>query len=128
MAEHFGRRGLLVLISDLYEDPDAVLEAIAPLRFRGNDLIVFHLLDPAEIDFTFDTPSSFEDLESGVQIPVVPDALAAQYRTLVRAHIDGLTERFASNRIDYTLVNTSAPLDHALFTYLTTRERLTRVR
>ena len=128
MAEHFGRRGLLVLISDLYEDPDAVLEAIAPLRFRGNDLIVFHLLDPAEIDFTFDVPSSFEDLETGVQIPVVPDALAAQYRTLVRAHIDGLTERFASNRIDYTLVNTSAPLDHALFTYLTTRERLARVR
>lgn len=128
MAEHFGRRGLLVLISDLYEEPDAVLEAIAPLRFRGNDIIVFHLLDPAEIDFTFDAPSSFEDLESGEQIPVVPEALAEQYRTLVRAHIDGLTERLTGSRIDYTLVNTSAPLDHALFTYLTTRERLARVR
>lgn len=128
MAEHFGRRGLLVLISDLYEEPDAVLEAIAPLRFRGSDIIVFHLLDPAEIDFTFDAPSSFEDLESGVQIPVVPEALAAQYRTLVRAHIDGLTERFSANRIDYTLVNTSSPLDHALFSYLTTRERLARIR
>jgi hypothetical protein len=46
----------------------------------------------------------------------------------VRAHIDGLQERFSGNRIDYTLVNTSAPLDHALFSYLTTRERLTRVR
>ncbi|HEX6974954.1 MAG TPA: DUF58 domain-containing protein [Vicinamibacterales bacterium] len=128
MAEHFGRRGLLVLISDLYEEPDAVLEAIAPLRFRGNDIIVFHLLDPAEIDFTFDAPSSFEDLESGEQIPVVPEALAEQYRALVRAHIDGLTERFSGSRIDYTLVSTSSPLDHALFTYLTTRERLTRVR
>jgi len=128
MAEHFGRRGLLVLISDLYEEPDAVLEAIAPLRFRGNDIIVFHLLDPAEIDFTFDAPSSFEDLESGEQIPVVPEALAAQYRTLVRAHVDGLAERCSSNRIDYTLVNTAAPLDHALFSYLTSRERLTRVR
>src|SRR5215210_4355516 len=63
MAEHFGRRGLLVLISDLYEDPDAVLEAVAPLRFRGNDIIVFHVLDPAELDFSFDTPSAFEDLE-----------------------------------------------------------------
>jgi uncharacterized protein (DUF58 family) len=128
MAEHFGRRGLLVLISDLYEDPDAVLEAVGPLRFRGNDIIVFHLLDPAELDFTFDSPSSFEDLETGEQIPVVPDALAEQYRALVRAHIDGLTERFSGSRIDYTLVNTSAPLDHALFSYLTTRERLTRVR
>lgn len=128
MAEDFGRRGLLVLISDLYEEPDAVLEAVAPLRFRGNDIIVFHLLDPAEIDFTFDAPSSFEDLETGVQIPVVPDALAEQYRLLVRAHIDGLTERFAGSRIDYTLINTSAPLDHALFSYLTSRDRLGRVR
>ncbi|MEO8521454.1 MAG: DUF58 domain-containing protein [Acidobacteriota bacterium] len=128
MAEHFGRRGLLVLISDLYEEPDAVLEAVAPLRFRGNDIVVFHLLDPAEIDFSFDAPSSFEDLETGVQIPVVPDALADQYRSLVQAHIDGLTERFSGSRIDYTLVNTSAPLDHALFRYLTSRERLGRVR
>ncbi|MEP6592323.1 MAG: DUF58 domain-containing protein [Acidobacteriota bacterium] len=128
MAEHFGRRGLLVLISDLYEEPDAVLEAVAPLRFRGNDIVVFHLLDPAEIDFSFDAPSSFEDLETGVQIPVVPDALADQYRSLVQAHIDGLTERFSGSRIDYTLVNTSAPLDHALFRYLTSRERRGRVR
>jgi uncharacterized protein (DUF58 family) len=128
MAEHFGRRSVLVLISDLYEDPDAVLEAISPLRFRGNDIIVFHLLDPAEIDFTFDTPSAFEDLESGEQLPVVPDALADQYRSLVQAHINGLTERFSANRIDYTLLNTSAPLDHALFSYLSSRERATRVR
>ncbi len=128
VAEHFGRRSLLVLISDLYEEPDAVLEAVAPLRFRGNDIIVFHLLDPAELDFTFDAPSSFEDLESGEQIPVVPDALAEQYRSLVRAHIDGLTERFSGSRIDYSLLNTSAPLDHALFSYLTMRERLSRVR
>jgi uncharacterized protein (DUF58 family) len=128
MAEHFGRRGLLVLISDFYEEPDAVLEAVGPLRSRGNDLIVFHLLDPAELDFSFDAPSSFEDLESGEQIPIVPDALAEQYRSLVRAHVDGLQERFSANRIDYTLVNTSAPLDHALFSYLSARERLTRVR
>jgi uncharacterized protein (DUF58 family) len=128
MAEHFGRRGLLVLISDLYEEPDAVLEAIGPLRFRGNDLIVFHLLDPAELDFSFTDPSAFEDLESGEQIPIVPEKLADQYRELVRAHINGLAERFSANRIDYTLVNTSQPLDHALFSYLTTRERLNRVR
>jgi uncharacterized protein (DUF58 family) len=128
MAEHFGRRSLLVLISDLYEEPDAVLEAINPLRFRGNDIIVFHLLDPAEIEFSFDTPSAFEDLESGEQLPIVPDALAEQYRALVQEHVTALTERFSANRIDYSLVNTSTPLDHALFTYLTTRERLTRVR
>jgi uncharacterized protein (DUF58 family) len=128
MAEHFGRRGVLVLVSDLYEEPDAVLEAIGPLRFRGNDLVVFHLLDQAELDFSFTDPSAFEDLESGDQIPIVPQALGDQYRELVQAHITALTERFSANRIDYTMVNTSTPLDHALFSYLTTRERLTRVR
>ena len=90
MAEHFGRRGLLILISDLYEEPDAVIEAIGPLRFRGNDIAVFHLLDPAELDFSFREPSAFEDLESGEQIPIVPDALADQYKQLVQAHIDAL--------------------------------------
>jgi uncharacterized protein (DUF58 family) len=128
IAEHFGRRGVLVLISDLYEDPDAVLEAIGPLRYRGHDMVVFHLLDRAELDFEYADPSAFEDLESGEQIPVVPETLAAQYRELVQAHISALAERFAANRIDYTLVNTSSPLDHALFSYLTTRERLTRTR
>ena len=128
MAEHFGRRGVLVLVSDLYEEPDAVLEAIGPLRFRGNDLVVFHLLDAAELDFSFTDPSAFEDLESGEQIPIVPQALGDQYRELVQAHITALTERFSANRIDYTMVNTSMPLDHALFSYLTTRERLARVR
>jgi len=128
IAEHFGRRGVLVLVSDLYEEPDAVLEAVGPLRFRGHDLIVFHLLDPAELDFSFTEPSAFEDLESGVQIPIVPEKLAEQYRELVQAHVAGLTERFSANRIDYALINTSSPLDHALFTYLTARERLSRTR
>ena len=128
IAEHFGRRGLLVLVSDLYEEPDALLEAIGPLRFRGHDMIVFHVMDRAELDFEYADPSAFEDLESGEQIPIVPEALAGQYRDLVQAHITGLAERFSANRIDYTLVNTSAPLDHALFSYLSTRERLMRTR
>jgi uncharacterized protein (DUF58 family) len=128
MAEHFGRRGLVILISDFYEEPDAVIEAIGPLRFRGNDIAVFHLLDPAELDFSFREPSAFEDLESGEQIPIVPDALADQYKALVQAHIEALRERFSANRIDYTMLDTSKPLDHALFSYLSTRERLSRVR
>jgi uncharacterized protein (DUF58 family) len=128
MAEFFGRRGLLILISDFYEEPDAVLEAVGPLRFRGNDIAVFHIMDPAELDFSFREPSAFEDLESGEQIPIVPDALADQYKELVSAHINALRERFSANRIDYTMLNTSSPLDHALFSYLSTRERLSRVR
>jgi uncharacterized protein (DUF58 family) len=128
MAEHFGRRGMLVLISDLYDEPDAVLEAIGPLRFRGNDLVVFHLLDEAELNFGYDDASAFEDLESGEQLPVVPESFGDQYRSLIREHVNGLQERFSANRVDYSLVNTSTPLDYALFTYLSTRERLMRTR
>jgi uncharacterized protein (DUF58 family) len=128
LAEHFGRRGVLVLISDLYDEPETVVEAVAPLRFRGNDLIVFHVLDRAELEFGFADASSFEDLESGEQLPVVPEAFREEYVSLVRAHIDALTTRFSEARVDYTLLDTSEPLDHALFKYLTTRERLMRTR
>jgi uncharacterized protein (DUF58 family) len=128
LAEHFGRRGIVVLISDLYEDPQDVMDALGLIRFRGNDVIIFHVLDPAEIDFDFSEPSAFEDLESGDQIPIVPSALGEQYRTLVREHIAGLTARAAEHRIDYTMANTSTPLDYALFNYLSIRDRLARVR
>jgi uncharacterized protein (DUF58 family) len=128
MAEHFRRRGLLVLISDFYEEPDTVLDAIKPLRFLGNDLIVFHVLDPAEIEFGYEDASSFEDLESGEQVPVVPESLRAQYRQMIQDHIATLKSKFSEHRIDYTLLNTAQPLDRALFSYLSSRERLLRVR
>ena len=128
MAEHFGRRGILCVISDFYDEPENIVEALKPLRFRGNDLIVFHVLDPAEIDFGFKDASSFEDLESGAQIPVVPSTLAEQYRALIRQHIQTLQSRLTEHRIDYTMMNTSRPLDFALFSFLAARERLVRVR
>jgi uncharacterized protein (DUF58 family) len=128
MAEHFGRRGMLVIISDLYEEPDVIMEAVGPLRFRGNDIIIFHLLDPAELEFNFSEASAFEDLESGEQIPIVPHALREEYQRLIRAHVDAIAQRCKASRIDYTMIDTSRPLDHALFTYLSVRERLMKVR
>jgi uncharacterized protein (DUF58 family) len=128
MAEHFRRRGILVIISDFYDDPDAILEAVKPLRFLGNDLIVFHVMDPQEIDFSFDEASAFQDLETGDQVPVVPDSFRKQYQELVREHIEALRSRFSEHRIDYALLNTREPLDRALFSYLSSREKLMRVR
>ena len=128
MAEHFKRRGILLLISDFYDDPSAILDALKPLRFLGNDLIVFHVLDPQEIDFDFDDASTFQDLESGEQVPVVPQSFRAEYRRLVQEHISKLSTMFSEQRIDYALLNTSEPLDRALFSYLSSREKLARVR
>jgi len=128
LAEHFGRRGIVVVISDLYEEPQEVMDALSLIRFRGNDVILFHILDPAEIDFTFEGASSFEDLESGEQMPVVPDALRAQYRQMIKEHIAALASKGAEQRVDYTMLNTSMPLDFALFNYMAVRDRLTRTR
>jgi uncharacterized protein (DUF58 family) len=128
IAEHFKRRSIVALISDFYENPDDVLEALKPYRFLGNDLVVFHVLDPAEIDFPYTEASRFEDLESGEEIPVIPDSFAAEYRKMMQAHIEALTAKFSEARIDYVLLNTAKPLDEALFAYLGNRERLMRVR
>ena len=128
LAEHFGRRGIVVVISDFYEEPDEVLDAVSLIRFRGNDVILFHVLDNAEVEFTFDDASSFEDLESGEQMPVVPDALREQYRAMVREHIAALTAKAAAQRVDYNFLNTSVPLDYALFNYMAIRDRLSRTR
>jgi uncharacterized protein (DUF58 family) len=122
------RRGLMVLVSDLYEDPRAVLDAVALLSHRGSDLMVFHVLDPAELEFPFDQPAAYEDLESGERIPVVPDAVRERYRSLVAEHIATLSRVLGENRIDYGLFDTSKPLDHALASFLTRRERMVRVR
>ena len=128
MAEHFKRKGILLLISDFYDEPDAILDAIKPLKFLGNDLIVFHILDPQEISFDYEDASAFEDLESREQIPVVPESFRDQYRSLIQEHISALRTKFSEQRIDYAVINTSEPLDHALFSYLSSREKLMRVR
>jgi len=128
LAEHFGRRSVLVVISDFYAEPEAVLDAISPLRFRGNDLIVFHVLDQSELEFGFGEASPFEDLESGEQMPVVPEAFREEYRQLVKAHIDALSRSFSGVGVDYAMLDTSKPLDHALYRYLGGRQKTRKVR
>ena len=91
-------------------------------------MIVFHVLDPAEVEFNYDQASAFEDLESGEQIPIVPEALAEQYRALIMEHSDTLRSKFSELRIDYALINTATTLDQALFSYLSMREQMSRVR
>lgn len=126
IAESFRRRSMVLLISDFYEEPRAVLDAIAYLRGKGNDLMVFHVLDRRELEFPFTDSANFVDLETGERMPVIPDYLRAQYRELVAEHIAALGRLLGENRIDYGLFETFKPLDQALFKYLSARERLQR--
>ncbi len=123
VASTFRRRGILVLISDFYESPDKIVEALRPLSGGKHDLIVFHVLDPHEIDFPFTTPSTFEDMETGEQFPVVPEKLRDRYREAMQEHIREVERRVVGQGAEYTLLNTSQPLDHALFRYLLARQK-----
>ena len=128
VAESQRRRGFMLVLSDLYEDPSSVISALGPLRDAGHDVIVMHLLDPLERTFAFNEASTFEDVESGVRLPVVPSRLRAEYQRLVSDHVATLQRRLGEHRIDAMFVDISQPLDALLFEYLVRRERLRTVK
>ncbi len=128
ITETFQRRCIIAVISDFYEEPRAAVDAINLLRANGNDVMAFHLLDSAEIEFPYPDPSNFQDLETGERIPVVPGNFRARYREMMSAHMTEVSQLFTQNQIDYALFDTSKPLDYALFHFLSRRERLSRVR
>ena len=123
VANTFRRRGILALISDFYEEPDALVEALRPLSGSRHDLIVFHVLDPAELTFPFESPASFEDMETGERFPVVPEKLREGYREVVGAHVAEVERRVVGHGAEYALLDTSQPLDLALFRYLLSRKK-----
>lgn len=122
------RTGIIVLITDCYERADALGRAVDALRVRGHDVIVFHLVDPAELSLPGDMPATFEDAESGVLLPLKPGELRAKYQALLTAHHDALTRRIAAAGADYVRIDTSEPLDRALHAYLDSRLSRSRVR
>jgi uncharacterized protein (DUF58 family) len=128
ISELFRRRSMIVVISDLYEEPEKIIDAISQLHGRGNDVMVFHLLDPTELEFPFTDSSNFIDIETGEKMPVIPEYLRKQYREVIQAHVAAVSKGLRDHRIDYALFDTSKPLDGALYAYLAARERLRRVR
>jgi uncharacterized protein (DUF58 family) len=124
VAENQRRRGIFLLLSDLYEDPAAVIRALGAMRDGGHDVIVMQILDAAERTFPFNDASTFRDLETGVQLPVIPSKLRKEYLAGIEEHVRTMNQRLGENRIDHTLVDTSQPLDRMLFEYLVRRERM----
>jgi uncharacterized protein (DUF58 family) len=122
-AERIKRRGIVIVISDMYDEPEAIIKGLQHLAFQGNDVIVFHVLDKNELEFNFNEPVLLEDVETQEQMHVLPDILAEGYRLQIRAHIDQLREGTAQNRIDYELLTTDQPLDYALFAFLARRAK-----
>jgi uncharacterized protein (DUF58 family) len=127
-AERLARRGIVMVVSDFYEPVDEVKGALRLLLGRGHDLVVFHVLDPAEVDFPFAEAANFVDMETGEELPLLPGKAGERYRGLVAEHLAALEEACTGTRMDYVRLDTAEPLDHALFRYLKIRERRARSR
>ncbi len=126
LAGSLKRRGLVLLISDLLDEPEEVVKGLKQLRSRGNDVIVFQLLDKDEIEFPFREATLFQDLEEDLRLLTDPDTIRFAYLKALRSLIENYRQSCASELIDYSLFDTSTGLDRALVRYLTWREKLRR--
>jgi uncharacterized protein (DUF58 family) len=123
LADSLTKRGMVVLISDLLDDPDAVVGGLKHFQFRGTDVIVFHVLDPDEIDFPFDRATRFEDLETSDEVTALPRTVRSHYLREIRSLIEHYRRQLGVSGIDYQLLRTDQPLELALMSYLSTRAR-----
>jgi uncharacterized protein (DUF58 family) len=122
VAGQIKRRGLIILVSDLLDEPERILKGLRLFRFKGNDVIVFHLLDQAELDLPFEGNILFEDLEeANLKVVADPRTIRKTYQAVVEEFIAAMRKQCHDNIIDYQLISTSTPLDKALASYLSWR-------
>lgn len=117
-AERVPQRALVVIISDLFVNPAELRPAMQHLRYRKHDVAVFHLLDQQEIDFDFDRPARFVDLEGGEPILADPSDVARQYREAVHAYLIALDEIIRTTGIDYHRVKLHERYEEVLARFL----------
>jgi len=116
------RRGIVVVLSDFYEDPDVIVKTVEPLRFHGNEVVLFHILDPQEIAPKFRQPVLLVDMEDAHHsLEVSPEYARHDYRRKIDSHIETLRDKTRGAGMDYFLMDTSRPLDEGLREYLSVR-------
>lgn len=124
ISDKITKRGLVVIISDLFDDPAKVIGAIKKFRFYKNEVIVFQILDSAERNFSFQKDAIFKDLETGEEITTQPYQIQKSYRDAMETFLHKIKSECLRNGVEYNLIDTSTPFDKALFTYLQKRSRL----
>ena len=116
------RRGIVVVLSDFYEQPDTIVKTVEPLRYRGNEVVLFHVLDPQEIKPKFREPVLLVDMENETEaLEVSPEYARNEYRRRIDSHIEELQSKAKRAGLDYFLMDTSRPLDEGLREYLAIR-------
>lgn len=124
LAEMVRRRGLIILISDLFDEPSEVMRGLLHFRHKKHEVIVFHLVDPDEERFPFRGLTTFKDLETGQRMEVVPEAIADEYRKAFGTYLDTFRRGCAESRIDYVRADTSTPYEVLLARLLARRARM----
>ena len=123
-AESIKKRGLIILISDLFDDPDEVLTGLQHFRYKGHEVIVFHILDPQELSLDFSQRVRFRDLESGEEIITDPWHIQSDYQKSMKYFCNYFKSRCRQKNIDYVQLSTDISLDMALSEYLMKRKRV----
>ena len=119
--EFLKRRGIVLIVSDFWESPESIVRTIEPLRFHGNEVVLFHVLDPEDVRPELNGPSILVDLETKEQLEVTPDYAKKEYRDKIQAHLADLRDRTQAAGMGYCLLMTDRPLDDALREYLSLR-------
>jgi uncharacterized protein (DUF58 family) len=124
IAERIPRRGLVVILSDLFDDPDALINALHHFRYRRHEVLLFHLVAEEELTFPFDSYTKFRDLEqAGNLLPIDPRTIRATYLERMRRFLSDIETACGRLKIDYVRMNTRVPYDEALAAYLSGRPR-----
>ena len=121
LAESIPRRGLVILISDLIDDVEQMMNALMHFRFKGHEVLVFHVVDRQELTFPFSETARFDDPETGERVTVTPSAIRDEYLEAVRDFMESIRTGCARIQVDYERMETDRPLDFALFSYLSRR-------
>ncbi len=124
IAERIKRRGLVIIMSDFFDDKQSVIQALKHFRHRNHEVLVFHILDPREIDFKFGDSATFKDIETGEELVTVPYQIQKSYSEATQEFINDIRRECYNHNIDYNLIDTSKPFDKALKDYLTKRRKM----
>jgi uncharacterized protein (DUF58 family) len=123
LAETVKRRGLYIIISDLYDDKESIISGLRHLRFKKNEVIVFHILDHQELTFPYAMLSEFRDLETKEKVQVMPAALRSSYLKALGNFNESMRKQCSNMDVDYQLIDTETPFDKVLAQYLFKRQR-----
>lgn len=119
--EFLKRRGMVLIVSDFWESPESIVKTIEPLRFHGNEVVLFHVLDPEDVKPALKGPTIVVDMETKAELEVTPDYGKKEYREKIATHLEDLKNRVQGAGMGYCLLMTDRPLDAALREYLTLR-------